>query len=333
MGNFNRDFSEALRSKLALQESQGRNYDARANLRNEQAGVVGADSRAAIDLRGAQAGDYREQTRLREDAALSASNLNDQQARTSRIGANIKLGDALLGQDRALFESSYRNYEGGGQGGVDAFSATAPLGSPSAVDITPSSRGVYGEPFAPGRSENRARSLDVLDKNSAFSQRQRLGFADGGLVEGTANFAGGGIVEGGAPDSSLTADYALYREAAANAGVPVLPIQEAIPRMAQIRATKRKEVLDMISQGGTTPPGQGFADGGEIIGPGTGKSDSIPAVVDGTAPAAVSDGEFRIPKHIVDYFGTKMFDSLIEKARMAGKASQRKQGALANAPA
>ena len=99
-------------------------------------------------------------------------------------------------------------------------------------------------------------------------------------------------------------------------------MKEAIPRMAQLRQQKRQGVMDMIAKGGTTP--QGYADGGEIDGPGTGKSDSIPAMIDGVQAAAVSDGEFLIPRHVVDYFGTKMFDGLVEKARMAGKANQRK---------
>ena len=56
-----------------------------------------------------------------------------------------------------------------------------------------------------------------------------------------------------------------------------------------------------------------FANGGLIKGPGTGTSDSIPAVVDGHTPIRVSDGEYIIPASIVKKFGKKFFDMLVRK--------------------
>jgi len=123
------------------------------------------------------------------------------------------------------------------------------------------------------------------------------------------------------------ADYQEYLKASKNAGVAALPMAEVIGGIAAIKAKKRGAIMAMIAKGGTAPPtAQNLAEGGEIEGPGTGKSDSIPAVVDGVGAAAVSDGEFHIPRHVVDYFGTKMFDGLVEKARMAGKVNSRKPG-------
>lgn len=62
----------------------------------------------------------------------------------------------------------------------------------------------------------------------------------------------------------------------------------------------------------------GYADGGavsvsgrKVLGPGTGTSDSIPAVIDGHRPAALSSGEFVIPAHIVRAKGTEFFDKLL----------------------
>jgi hypothetical protein len=62
----------------------------------------------------------------------------------------------------------------------------------------------------------------------------------------------------------------------------------------------------------------GYATGGaipvagkELVGPGTGTSDSIPAVIDGQRPAALSSGEFVIPAHVVRAKGTEFFDKLI----------------------
>lgn len=51
--------------------------------------------------------------------------------------------------------------------------------------------------------------------------------------------------------------------------------------------------------------------GKKLIGPGTGTSDSIPAVIDGHRPAALSSGEFVIPAHVVRAKGTEFFEKLI----------------------
>jgi len=42
-----------------------------------------------------------------------------------------------------------------------------------------------------------------------------------------------------------------------------------------------------------------YATGGPIVGPGTGTSDSIPATINGTEPAALSDGEYVIKADVV----------------------------------
>lgn len=73
------------------------------------------------------------------------------------------------------------------------------------------------------------------------------------------------------------------------------------------------------SMGGSFGPGSDFGDfsldgysnGGLINGPGSGTSDSIPAVVDGKRPIAVSDGEYVIPEHVVNAVGVDYFDSLL----------------------
>lgn len=55
-----------------------------------------------------------------------------------------------------------------------------------------------------------------------------------------------------------------------------------------------------------------FANGGEIRGKGTGTSDSIPAKVSGSGrPIKVSNGEYILPKDIVDMLGVDALDQLV----------------------
>jgi hypothetical protein len=80
-----------------------------------------------------------------------------------------------------------------------------------------------------------------------------------------------------------------------------------------------------VSRGGPTasgkPPGManggamrqpaGYNSGGKIQGPGTGTSDSIPAVTNNGAPLRVANGEYVIPADVVQKFGTQAFDKLV----------------------
>ena len=59
----------------------------------------------------------------------------------------------------------------------------------------------------------------------------------------------------------------------------------------------------------------GFEDGGFLDGPGDGQSDSIPANIDGIEPIKVADGEFVVPKHIVDMVGVDKLDHLLSAVR------------------
>lgn len=57
----------------------------------------------------------------------------------------------------------------------------------------------------------------------------------------------------------------------------------------------------------------GYADGGMVRGPGTGRSDSVPAMIDGEQPARVSNGEIVVPGHIVQKIGKRVLDELVAK--------------------
>jgi hypothetical protein len=292
---FNKDFRRALDAKLALRGAQTRGQEAEAALNLGRANVLEADTRSAIDLRGSEANLNQTRAGLLGRETESLANLRDQDARARRIGANIALGEGLEAYAPEFAQSARVDLE---RGGIDSPAFSNPQANSFGDNV-------YASEYDPSLTD-------------AYGNKR-------GGFRSFSNYANGGAVSIGGADSGFTADYELYRQAANNAGVPALSVREAIPMMAQLRENRRKQVLDLIARGGTTP--QGYARGGEIDGPGTGKSDSIPAVVDGVAPAAVSDGEFHIPKHVVDYYGTKMLDGLVEKARMAMKAAQRKQGA------
>jgi hypothetical protein len=297
---FNKDFQRALESKLAVQGAKAGQLEADTGLKNQQAQYVGLDARSAAGLRGAQAGLAQEQGRLAERDVNSLANLRGAQARGEAIGANVQAG-TFLSQKRA--------------------------GDPATSQFDPFSYG--GENTAGsiyGNEDSGTIGGSQPYKNDYGMEDPTQYRAEGGLVGSPdMGYAMGGMVQG-VPDS-IMADYQTYLKAAKGADIPALPMDKAIRSLAAIQAEKRKGVLDMIAKGGTTP--QGYAEGGEIYGPGTGKSDSIPAVVDGVQPAAVSDGEFHIPKHVVDYFGTKMLDGLVEKARMAMKVSKNKSNGYA----
>jgi hypothetical protein len=70
----------------------------------------------------------------------------------------------------------------------------------------------------------------------------------------------------------------------------------------------------------------GYASGGaidvsgrQVLGAGDGKSDSIPAVIDGQKPAALSTGEFVFPVEAVQFFGMDRLNKMVAAARKQGQ--------------
>ena len=58
-----------------------------------------------------------------------------------------------------------------------------------------------------------------------------------------------------------------------------------------------------------------MAQGGLIDGEGDGMSDDIDADIEGQEPVRVADGEYVIPRHIVDMIGTDRLDDLLKQVR------------------
>lgn len=138
--------------------------------------------------------------------------------------------------------------------------------------------------------------------------------AEGGVVRGYADggAVGRDIAQPAPQVNPLIAQYGQYLTAAASAGVPPVPFAKYQDLLQTTRSSMQE-----------TPP-VGFADGGDVSelgrpleGPGTGTSDSIPAVIDGKTPAALSTDEFVMPADVTKYYGTKFMNDLIAKAKAA----------------
>ena len=74
---------------------------------------------------------------------------------------------------------------------------------------------------------------------------------------------------------------------------------------------------------------QGYGEGGFLDGPGDGMSDDLDANIDGKEPVKLADGEYVVPKDIVDMLGVDKLDQLLKAVRVAahGKEDQIKQDA------
>lgn len=128
--------------------------------------------------------------------------------------------------------------------------------------------------------------------------------AQGGEVEGYADGGAVGRAQTGQLNP-MVSQYGQYLQAASQSGVAPVPFAQYINLLSSTRGAMQQT------------PTQ-FADGGDVSalrrpiqGPGTETSDSIPAVIDGGRPAALSDGEFVIPANVVRKKGTEFFEKLI----------------------
>ena len=140
-------------------------------------------------------------------------------------------------------------------------------------------------------------------------------FADGGLV----GPPGGG--EMGPYENNLVKGAILALD-------PESPVSDEDRQiiLAEFEKTFGEGSIDELMG---TLQGQGEA-GGEVVGPGTGTSDSVPALVNGQRPAALSDGEFVITADDVQNTfgggdrdrGVQNIEQLIGNARASGGIMQ-----------
>jgi hypothetical protein len=161
-------------------------------------------------------------------------------------------------------------------------------------------------------------------------RRQTLGYAEGGAVNRmqppAAPTMGMPNIQ---PQVQLVNDYRAYSAAATKLGATPVPFD-------QFASMKQARSMQGYAMGGAVQPmGQpmmpdvsmGYKDGGaipvagkQVLGPGDGKSDSIPAIIDGKTKAALSTGEFVFPIEAVQHYGLDRLNKMVEKARTSPSA-------------
>lgn len=167
------------------------------------------------------------------------------------------------------------------------------------------------ESYLTALQENNTEAANrIMDTASALdrvmAEDEAVGYAEGGVVQGAAAMAAPGV-------GTARQEIDRYREyvlAARQSGAPVVSFDK------------------FTSLGTASPPtAMAFAEGGMVPDPSdvSGKmvvdtnpaapTDSIPAVVDGAAPAKLDSGEFVLPKDVVMFFGTDRLNKMIAAAR------------------
>lgn len=263
----------------------------RAARAQEQAGALGRIDREAA-LRGQAAGDERTY-----NAPERAVRIGEGQAKTE----SLRLGMADKQRMEALHEA--------------AKDVNRPLEErkKAAAELGRKQKELFDQQALLARLRgNPEYGMDAVESHAAGGIVR--GYADGGAV-------GRDLAQPAPPVNPLIAQYGQYLTAAASAGAPPVPFSQY------------QNLLQTTRDAAQGQPPVGFADGGDVSalgrpleGPGTGTSDSIPAMIDGVKPAALSKDEFVFPAEVTKYYGTKFMNDLIAKA----KAALSGEGAVAN---
>jgi hypothetical protein len=171
------------------------------------------------------------------------------------------------------------------------------------------------------QSQSNDINRDLIDVYTQLANRHRNSSASAWGTVGKAVNSLGGTLFGTSP-------------AAATAGKPAVPEQGVVsavnpdPQMGGFQEYNPYDPRGRgaapgsdpgYKRGGVIPPAAAIPNGptgGQVVGPGTGTSDSVPAVVDEQKAIKVSAGEYIIPAHIVRKKGTEFFDKLITEGGM-----------------
>ena len=111
-------------------------------------------------------------------------------------------------------------------------------------------------------------------------------------------------------DEQAKMQLIMKTEAALKGEVPPEQAQAIIKAFV---AAFGQEALQMLVQKVSQEMQQGGQQGRTVQGPGTGTSDSVPAVVDGQEPVALSSGEYIMPEETVQKVGKPNLDALVQQ--------------------
>lgn len=154
------------------------------------------------------------------------------------------------------------------------------------------------------------------------------------------HYAEGGIVAAGVDEKAVKAIRARYRSI--QDAVKDMAVQGSVinslgirnPQSPTLKAAfgytvkqgKKKEKPNPFER-------KPFAQGGHVTGTGDGMSDSIPATIDGGAPAALSTDEYVVPADVVSHLGNGSSEAgAAHLENMVGRIRQARTGRAQQAP-
>ncbi|HEX7116252.1 MAG TPA: hypothetical protein VF193_14085 [Steroidobacter sp.] len=105
-----------------------------------------------------------------------------------------------------------------------------------------------------------------------------------------------------------------FRGAASQAGDAARMHAADVAGMVRFGADIGSRVEDYF-KGRNSDDDSSFAEGGEVRGPGTSTSDSVPALIDGQQPARLSDGEYVMSEAAVRWHGLKKLNAMNEEGQ------------------
>lgn len=294
------------RAELAARQRAGE-FGQEQALEREKMGVGSEESRARAGLLGVQteAAGYGLEAAKRASAAQKVLDNPQKYSPEQVAGARAFLERGLqekiaLEQAKARAKVEAEGFANGGEVRQSYFDPSAAWEKVKTGALGAIGMGVKEPAPAPAAIPTRASVEPDPSKGMwTLSEEEqaalpRYGYADGGTVG----------------EDTRVAKYGQYLQAAAQSNITPVPFAQYAAMTQGVDQQMRAPV--------------GYADGGDVSalerplrGPGTGTSDSIPAVIDGVRPAALSTGEFVFDEATTKYYGTKFLKDLQRKAKEA----------------
>jgi hypothetical protein len=231
----------------------------------------------------------------------------DDSAKAKSEGINTGPGESMHNIARAITSAFALGY------GADAAGVGTPSSAASSAPAVGGDAGAFDASGSAGVFDSQGNPLykspAAANDAPAWQRWAKMG---------TQMQGGGGAQQPASVNqSSLVAPYQAPQEG------DIAQMQaDILARLQALSPTDRQNLAKLLSQQyGMQPPKQ-YAGGGVVSGPGTSTSDSIPAVIDGQQPAALSNGEAVLNKPAVDLVGED-FVHRINRAGLISKAAKR----------